>query len=83
MRIVVEAVFDGVQWDGFLKPRRTKNHADVLLEERPELGAVVEGKLCELVDPDPYEARRIFARDTFGGEAFVAVGRRTPPGRDV
>lgn len=81
MRIIVEAVFDGGQWDGYLKPRRTNAHADVITTERPTIGAELEAPLAELYDPDPYEARRIVARDSFGGEAWIAVGKRTPPGR--
>lgn len=81
MRIIVEAIFDGNMWDGFLKPRRTQQHADILLEERPNIGDTVTGRLAELVDPDPYEARRKLAADSFGDEAYLVVGKRAPAGR--
>lgn len=81
MRIVVAAVFDGEQWEAPSSFRRGAKMVDVITTERPAVGDVVEGRLAEIVDEDSYEARRIVARDTFGGEAFLAIGDRAPAGR--
>lgn len=82
MFVIVDAVLDGVQWDAPRSLRRTSAHVDVVVETvRPVIGSIVEGVLAELVDPDSYEARRLVAVKSFGGEAYLVVGRRAPAER--
>jgi hypothetical protein len=83
MRIIVGAVFDGVQWQHGHGWRRPAKAVDVIVEERPELGATVEGRLVDLIDPDSYTALAIARRDAFGGEAYLAIGVRPPPSREI
>lgn len=82
MRIKAEAIFDGIQWQGFAPGwKRRPGYAEIVVEERPVAGEEVEGRLAELVDEDTYEARRKVAAESFGGEAFLVIGPRTPAGR--
>lgn len=80
MRVIAEAVFDGVAWLGSV-PNRGPQHAAIVVEEFPRIGELVEGRLASLIDEDSYVARRLVEADTFGGQAYLVIGKRAPPSR--
>lgn len=71
---MVDAVFDGVQWDAPNAFVRRRHHIDVIVrtDDRPRVGEFHEGERVDVGDPS--EALRM-ARENEFGDVWLVVGR--------
>lgn len=76
VRIVVRAMFDGVQWTAPNKFRRTLGMVDVITFDRPTIGQEITGRLADEWGKDSYASRMKAEAEDFGDVAYLVIGER-------